>query len=281
MIVDCHTHVAAPEHHAPEFVEDLQRSWGEVPWSASTLDDHWAAMEPVDVAVVLALDAPASGYVVPNDYVAAHVARHPDKLIGFASVDPNRPDALERLDQAVALGLRGLKVGPVYQNFDPLGEAGMAVFRSAQRLGLPVLCHQGTTFLRSAPLRLARPFLLDEVARRCPELVIVIAHLGHPWCEETMAVIRKHPYLYSDVSALHTRPFQLYQALVAAAEYRVFDKLLFGSDYPFATPTEMMDALRAIPLLTAGTGLPAVSAAQIEEIIHRPTLEVLGLDRAQ
>lgn len=279
MIVDCHTHVGEIHHYGTEFSSDLQRAWGEVPWRASSLDDHWEAMRTVDKAIVLAFDAPAIGFVVPNEYVASYVSGYSEKLIGFASVDPNRVDAIERLEHAVSdLNLRGLKVGPIYQDFDPASSKAIALFRCAEKLDIPVLCHQGTTFVRNAPLELARPIQLDQVARTCPDLVLVIAHLGHPWCEETMAVIRKHPNLYADVSALHTRPFQLYKALIAAIEYRVIDKLLFGSDFPFATPESTIEALQSASRLARSTGLPTVGETAIDEIIHRDTLQLLGLD---
>ena len=35
-----------------------------------------------------------------------------------------------------------------------------------------------------------------------PNLVFVMAHLGHPWEGETLAVIRKHPNVWADCSAL-------------------------------------------------------------------------------
>ena len=46
-------------------------------------------MAPVDRAVVLGFRARHVGVLVPNEYVAAYVNRHPEKLIGFGSVDPN------------------------------------------------------------------------------------------------------------------------------------------------------------------------------------------------
>jgi uncharacterized protein len=279
MIVDCHTHVGTAGHYSPGFRADLARSWSEVQIGDQELEDHWRAMAPVDKAIVLAFDAPASGINVPNDYVAEYVARHPDKLIGFASVDPARPDALDRLTHAVTrLGLRGLKVGPVYQHFDPTSPAGMALFSRAQSLGIPVLCHQATTFIRDAPLRWALPILLDDVAIACPDLVICVAHLGHPRCAELMAVVRKHPHLYADVSALHTRPIQLYFALASAMEYRVTDRLLLGSDYPFATAEQTIDALRRANDVVWGTGFPPIPDEVIEGIIGRDTLGLLGID---
>ncbi|CAN5563524.1 4-hydroxyphenyl-beta-ketoacyl-CoA hydrolase [soil metagenome] len=277
-MIDMHTHIGTGEHMSDDFIADMTRGWAEVGDLGVSTTDHWEVVKGLDAAVVLAIDAPASGYVVPNELVADYVAEHPDKLVGFASVDPARPDALDRLHVAVEeLGLRGLKIGPIYQHIDPRDERMINLLSEAVRLDLPVLCHQGTTFVRSAPLAFARPFLLDEVAARLPDLRLYIAHLGHPWCEETMAVIRKHPNLYADVSALQTRPMQLYMALTAAVEYRVTHKLLFGSDFPFGSPTLMADALRAVCRLTDGTGLPPIPEAIVEEIIERDGLAVMGL----
>ena len=78
-----------------------------------------------------------------------------------------------------------------------------------------MLIHQGTTFARAGSLLQARPILLDEIALRYPELKIVIAHMGHPWFDEAIAVVRRHPHVYADVSALVSRRWLLYQALVA------------------------------------------------------------------
>ncbi len=229
---------------------------------------------------MLAFAAPAVGFVVPNDYVAAYVAEHPEKLIGFASVDPNDGDAPDELRAAVgSLGLEGLKLGPIYQHFEPLGDRAFAVYAVAEELGLPVMWHQGTTFIRDAPLAFARPMTLDEVARAFPRLRIVIAHLGHPWMEEAMATIRKHPTLFADISALESRPWQYYNGLIAALEYGVQDKILFGTDYPFSTIERTIAGLRGINRLVEGTHLPRVPGEVIDAIIERPTLELLGLRR--
>lgn len=242
------------------------------------LADHWAAMAGVEKAIVLAFAARRVGYTVPNDYVAGYVRQHPEKLIGFASVDPNDLDAPDQLEYAVTeLGLRGLKLGPIYQHFDPLGEEAFRVYKVAERLGLPVMWHQGTTFVRDAPLLFARPAMLDEVARQFPDLRVVIAHLGHPWIEEAMATIRKHPHLYADISALETRPWQYYNGLVAAVEYGVAHKLLLGTDYPFSTIQRTLDGLRSINRICEGTGLPQIPPDVIDGIIERDSLELLGL----
>ena len=109
-----------------------------------------------------------------------------------------------------------------------------------------MLIHQGTTFARSGSLLLARPILLDEIALRYPQLKIVIAHIGHPWFDEAIAVVRRHPHVYADISGLVTRRWLLYQALVSAIEYRVEHKLLFGTDFPFFSARQTIDGLRSV-----------------------------------
>lgn len=279
MIVDIHTHVGEyPTHISERFAVEARAAWPEVTLGG-TLDGHYSeALDGVDRAVVLAFDAPAAGFVVPNDYVASYVARDPARLVGFGSVDPSSPAAIEELERMKSeLGLVGCKLGPIYQDVDPLGPEFLSVCAALERLELPMLIHQGTTFARSSSLRYARPILLDEIALRFRELRIVIAHLGHPWFDEAIAVVRRHPHVYADVSALVGRPWLLYQALVAAVEYRVDHKLLFGTDFPFFTARETIDGLRSVTGPAFGPQLPVVDPEVVEGIIHRPSLDLLGL----
>ena len=104
-------------------------------------------------------------------------------------------------------------------------------------------------------------------------MTMYIAHLGHPWCDETMAVIRKHPRMFSDVSALQTRPMQLYGALRSAIEYGVVDKLLFGTDFPFATVSSTIGGMRDASAMADRVGLPPIPMSVVDEITHRPSLD--------
>jgi predicted TIM-barrel fold metal-dependent hydrolase len=279
VIVDVHTHVGELGTHIRDpFVAEAREAWPAIELGG-TLEQHRAqALDGVDRAVVLAFDAPAAGFVVPNDYVAAYVATDPGRLVGFGSVDPSRPDAIEELERMRDdLGLVGCKLGPIYQAVDPLGPAFLRVCEALQRLELPMLIHQGTTFARASSLLWARPILLDEIALRFPRLRIVIAHLGHPWFEEAIQVVRRHPNVYADISALVSRRWLLYQALVAATEYGVMGKLLFGTDYPFFTARQTIEGLRSVTGEAFGPGLPAVDPDLVEAIIHRDSLALLGI----
>lgn len=262
-----------------QFVEDARRAANNPDLELVVdLDEHWKAMETVDRAIVLGFRAHHVGYVIPNEYVAEYVNLHPDKLVGFCSVDPSDADCVEQLDHAILkLGLRGLKMGPIYQNVHPSDKGAMALFRRAEELEIPILIHQGTTFCCNVSLEVANPVLLQPAALAFPRLRLVIAHMGHPWIGETLSLIRKHPHLYADISALYYRPWQFYNALVMAMEYGVLHKLLFGSDYPVTTPGSTIAALAKVNSVAEGTGMPRIPVEKIEEMIHRDTLALLGI----
>ena len=101
--------------------------------------------------------------------------------------------------------------------------------------------------------------------------------MGHPWFSEAIAVVRRHPHVYADVSALVTRRWLLYQALVGRSSTASTHKLLFGTDFPFFTARQTIDGLRSVTGEAFGPGLPVIDAQVVEDIIHRPTLDLLGI----
>jgi predicted TIM-barrel fold metal-dependent hydrolase len=116
------------------------------------------------------------------------------------------------------------------------------------------------------------------VAVKYPDLKLILAHLGHPYEGECVVTIRKHPNVYADVSALHYRPFQLYQSLMLVQEYGVWNKLLFGTDFPFTTVNDSADGIRHLNDMLEGTALPRLDLDEIESMIHRDALNLLGIE---
>lgn len=100
--------------------------------------------------------------MVPNDLVAGYVCQHPEKLAGFACLDPTEPDCLDEMHRVFeVLRLRGLKLAPLYQNYHPMDDRMQPVYAYCEAREIPVLIHQGTTFARRAPLQYARPMQLE------------------------------------------------------------------------------------------------------------------------
>lgn len=280
MIVDVHSHFwEYPTDFTADFREQARRARAGVEVDLTVrYEEYRAACRVPAKTVVFGGKAKRSGVWVDDRRVARYVSAHPDTLVGFLSVDPTQPGWETELRVGhEELGLRGIKLLPMYAGFRPDDERLDPLWRYAARHGVPVLLHTGTTFVSQAPLECTLPRHLDAVAIRHPDVKLVLAHLGHPYEGECVAVIRKHPNVYADVSALHYRPFQLYQSLMLVQEYGVWDKVLFGTDYPFTTVDATLDGLRGLNGMLAGTALPRLNEAKMEAMIARDTLPLLGL----
>jgi predicted TIM-barrel fold metal-dependent hydrolase len=241
-------------------------------------DVFMADNEPFERVAVFGMKARLNGYWVPDEYVAEFVAKAPEKLVGFAGCDPTQPKYMEELLHGIEdLGLVGVKMGPMYAGFDPRDPRCEPVYDYCERNGIPILFHSGTTFNSAAPLGMTRPWLFDEVAIKHPELRMVLAHVGHPFSEECLAVIRKHPHVYADISAIYYRPWQFYNTMIVAQEYKVTSKLLFGTDYPFAGGVDSIEGLRNANHIIADSGLPRITEETIEGILNRDSFKLLGI----
>ncbi len=289
MIIDVHSHVPSHIDTVPpeEEVRESKMRPDRAVRLTTTYDDFFEAMKLVDRVISFGIAMPADRPALigekdmqkVNDATAALVARAPEKVIGFMSVHPDESDALDEMERAYSdLQLRGLKLGPNYQNFDPLGENARRMYSRAQEMKLPVLFHQGTSPVRDAPIRYAHPLVMDEIAILFPELRIVMAHLGHPWVVDCLVVIRKHPNVYADISGQFLRPWSFYNGMRLAYEWSVFNKLLFASDYPLITPQEIIDGFHHLDHFIRQHHLPEVPLELLEGIIHQNSLELLGLD---
>ena len=166
---------------------------------------------------------------------------------------------------------------PNYQNFDPLGPEAFAVFKRAEELGLPILFHQGTSPVRFADLDFAHPRHMDRVATAFPDLKMIMAHMGHPWQIDCCVVIRKHPNVYADISGELLPSLVLLQRHAAGTEWAVSTSCCSG-------PTTRSPPRRKRSTPSAGSTTrspaprcPACRWTSMEKILHRNSLELLGL----
>jgi uncharacterized protein len=280
MIIDVHSHAwNFPADFAADFIRQAGRARPGQVVDYSATYEAYRATAPEDMhTIVFGGKARLSGLWVDDHTVAAHVARDPARMTGFLSVDPTQ-DGWEQEMQAghEELGLRGIKLLPMYAGFSPDDEKLEPLWSYAEKMGLPVLLHTGTTFIAQAPLAFTLPRLIETVALKHPSVKIILAHMGHPYESECLVTIRKHENVFADVSALHYRPWQLYNSLMLAQEYGVWHKLLFGTDFPFTTVNASIADLRDLNDMLEGTKLPRLQTDQIEAMIHRDSLSLLGL----
>lgn len=283
MIFDVHSHAHKANSFTPRHLEQATRILrGATINLVSQLEDYRmgcrAASDKVKT-IVFGGKARLSGIWTSDRYVAEYCRQDADHLIPFMSLDPTQDGWKDELEEGHQnLKMKGIKLLPIYAGFYPHAPELDDLWVYACRHGLPVLLHTGTTYVDQAPLDCTLPRHLDTVAIRYPECHIILAHMGHPYEGETVAVIRKHPNVYADVSALYYRPFQLYHSLMLVQEYGVWDKLLFGTDYPVTSVDTTIEGLRGLNRMLNGTALPRLNVEEIENLIHRDAGSLLGLD---
>lgn len=167
-----------------------------------------------------------------NAAVEEAMKEYPDLLDGFAYVDldSDEPTAVE---EAYSRGFTGIKLIAPHKPYD--WEGYLPLYEKMAQHRMPVLFHTGIvargTRMSEEGVTSAnmRPIFLETIARRFPNLTLIGAHLGHPWCEEAAVVSFHNPNVYFDISGGHT----FYIALTLWRRYG-YDlkpsKLLFGTD---------------------------------------------------
>lgn len=194
-----------------------------------------------------------------NERVREMCSQHPDRFIGFGSVNPCRPEReiRETIDQFVDWGFKGIKLMPTLMFFNPEEERMNPIYELSQEKGLVLLVHTGCdpdAWECPDLSRDANPRYLAKPAGEYPDLKIIAAHMGSYsatspglWWEEMMQVMEKHPNVYADISALRRETlFGKPQMLPETIKLVGYDRILFGSDYPVMDRYPMHTAAKAI-----------------------------------
>jgi predicted TIM-barrel fold metal-dependent hydrolase len=196
----------------------------------------------------------ASGdYRADNDAVAAIVKRHPDVLVGFASL--NAADGMAAVDElkrcVEKLGLRGLNVQPFASQLHANDKKFYPLYLKCLEYGIPVTIHTGINYSSDRTLAYGRPLVVDEVACDFPGLRIVLNHGGWPWVGEAVAVARKHRNVFIEIGGIApkylAKPNSGWEMLLAFGDNLLQEQVLFATDsmIPFQ---RAVDEARALPL---------------------------------
>jgi predicted TIM-barrel fold metal-dependent hydrolase len=259
--IDVHVHVATGDRLRGEAADTATQAAARAYFGAARA--HVTADEVAEMyrglrarAVIFDVDTEArTGRKVSNDDIADAVKRHPDVLIGFATVDPWRANsAIREVRRAVeVLGLRGLKLHPGIQAFAPNDHRFYPLYEMCANLKIPIIFHTGMSGIGAGMpggdgirLKYTQPLLLDDVAVDFPQLTIIGAHPSWPWQEEMLAIARHKSNVYIDLSGWAPKYFP--PSLVQQANSLLQDKCLFGSDFPLIPTERWLKEFGELPL---------------------------------
>jgi uncharacterized protein len=241
----------------------------------------------VDRAVVMTLGSVPLGGHDPGlaDYIGDCCRAFPDRLVGMLTADPLGGEAEARriLRDVPRLGLAGVKLLPSYSRVPINDPAIRPVYRAVAELGCPLIVHTGWCPIPAGrTLAHDHPLQLEDVLADVPGLRIVVAHCGFPWSEHVLFMLAAHPSVCADVAYwCPTMPAWRAATMLSHAKHLgVADRLLWGTDYPFASPRDDVAYWRSVPAAAARLGLePTVTNADVEALLGANAARAL-LDRS-
>lgn len=225
-----------------ERIFDAHCHVGESPYTRQTAKDLLDQMDffGIEKAVI----CPMGAHIVclnteGNDLIGQTVKAHPDRFVGFATVNPwFGTSAIKELRRAVEVwNLSGLKLHPPMQGFQANERIVFPVIEEAIRLKLPIYVHSGTP-VSSMPLQVL------ELARRYPEATFILGHLGGgDFFIDIPLAFPGVPNIYVETS-LTCHPVFVAEAIEKLGS----DRVIFGSDTPTSELATELEKIRGLGL---------------------------------
>jgi uncharacterized protein len=256
VIIDFHTHIFSDEMRANRSDYMEQDSWFATLYAdpkhrLASAEDVVASMDAAGVDRTVVMGFPwhkGSTCREHNDYIIEAVRRFPDKLIGFACIQPLDARDAQELDRCLSAGLMGLgELGPDGQKFDIedrwVLQASVEVLQHHKR---PLLVHSsepiGHTYAGKGQ---TFPWRLLKLAQNFPDLQIVLAHWGGglPFYELMPEVREATRNVYYDSAAsTYLYGFDVFPVVASLIGY---ERILWGTDYPLLSQGKFLDRVRS------------------------------------
>ena len=242
MLIDFHTH-AFPEKIAKRAMENLSfASGGLIPQHEGTLESLKEEMtrDGVSLSVVLGIATNPAQQMNVNNF-AADIDKQ-EGFVGFGSVHPDAPDALDELERIKELGLKGVKLHPEYQDFFVDEERMKPIYKKISELGLITVFHAGHDYGYNEPFRC----MPDAMARalRWFDAPVIAAHWGGAGCAKQVVEHLCGMDIWFDTSfGYGNMPKSFAQEIM---DKHTPDIFVFGSDMPWHRPsweTQLIESL--------------------------------------
>lgn len=171
-----------------------------------------------------------------NDYVLEAMARYPGRLLGFACLNPELPEAVEEGERCLKAGMKGLGEIALYspltggswrKRMSPLVEL-------AQGWEVPILLHINEPVGHQYPGKGQQPFgELYDLIKAFPKTLFILAHWGgglwwYQLMKREVKEVLANTYFDTAASPFLYRP-EIYEFAVKILGP---EKILFGSDFP-------------------------------------------------
>jgi predicted TIM-barrel fold metal-dependent hydrolase len=260
MIIDFHTHIFPPKvkQKRNQYIDRdpcFALLYAKKEAKIATAEELIESMNKagIDVSVVVNFGWMTHELCVEtNNYILESVARYPERLIGFCTVQPQSLDAaIEEIEHCAESGARGVgEIRPDIQLLD-LGDESIVspLMEVIQKHQLILLTHASEPAGHDyAGKGIITPDVLYPFIVGHPDATIVCAHWGGglPFYALMPEVKKALRNVYFDTAA---SPF-LYQPRIYSmvSELVGADRVLFGSDYPLMPQSRPLQEINSAEL---------------------------------
>ncbi len=262
MIFDIHTHTF-PDKIAPSTIEKLQSMSHTAAFSDGTEAGLRASMEKarIDGCLVLPVATSARQVVHINDASAGLNDRAPETgLWSFGCMHPDFPDWKSELARIADLGMKGVKLHPIYQGLDFDDIRYLRILDRCGELGLIVLTHAGRDI--GFPLRdHCTPEMTLSALRQVGPVKLILAHMGG-WREwDRVEALLPDTGVYLDTAFALGRISPLGDGYYGPSDLPLMEveqfvrmvrkfpgRVLFGTDSPWRDQQEGIRLIEDLPL---------------------------------
>lgn len=247
--IDIHTH-AFPDEIAERAIAALE---AEADWKAvsrGTVGELVQSMDAADVDVS-AICTIATKPDQPKGILKWCRNVRSDRIEPLPSVHPDTPEAPRWLETFAEEGFIGIKLHPMYQAF-AFDEPRMDdIYRAASQCGLIVQSHCGLDVAFGDTDDRAAPERFRRVIDRHPDLKLICTHMGgwRSWDQAEQWLIGANVYLETSFSLDRLEP----QRAVEMMRRHGIQRVLFGTDWPWADQARDIQRLRSLPLTAPET----------------------------
>lgn len=258
-IIDIHTHIF-PDHVAPAAISALEQGADVEAVYDGTLTGLVAVMDRAGIAQAVIQPVTTKASQVPgvNDWAASCAS---ERIIPFGTVHPDIPDPASEIARMAALGLRGFKMHPEYQVFQPHEERMSPIYEAAIEHDMTILFHAGIDI--EIPTLHGTPDSFARMLDRHPGLSAILAHMGgfRQWDGVAEYLVGREVFFDTSYTLGHLPD----DDFVALVEAHGADRILFGTDGPWADPATEVARIRTLGL--PGDALDAIMGGNAERLL--------------
>ena len=282
MIIDFHAHIF-PDHMAAGVIDKLSRLSRSIAFTDGTLNGLTRSMHNANIDLSIVLPVATNDHQVKklNDISARNNEQHSNVFM-LGAMHPDFTNYAEELSRIAQLGLKGIKIHPVYQETNIDDIKFLRILDRAAEVGLFVVTHAGAD-IGFPGVEHCSPSMIKHAFNAVGNFNLIAAHMGgwKNWDESLTELANTNVFVdtafstekiiprgdcqwnENDLQMLDADRFMQFKKAFGA------DRIIFGTDTPWSDQKRSLEFINQLPLSVDDKNkILGGNAAQLLNIQH-------------